>query len=475
MDLNDNDQPMTLSHAIATRRSAKPSEAVEESLDLVRKEIKDLLSEPWRKEFTNTTNNLMRLGNKKPKLVEPRRQKLRDIIAKNVHIAKLYNRYAAKHAESEKRLTYRLPIFTDLEQHDLSGGDDGEKQEELKENQTVSDIKIRPDFAKEANGEERVVEQTEEANDREMEIDQANRPIVGSQSIERDNNKNGREGDAEMMSINALPRTKAPTAQRRHVHFAPKVTKSQEQAMSTFKQVKKTDTVVTTDTPKTAPRAALSLRQPLQSVQPGSTHVQITPVTNPEAFPIKRVQVVQSQYYPYAKIVNMFTHRDPHGEVIRVAADMQDGPLNHSTIHDGHIITALGLRNGDGDKIQVQENAFKMHETFIIIVSPGQRVKNLNNFIVGELRSARHAYLHWLDYRGCTDPERPPFAQEARAIAVQLGRRAHDVWREIDSFWQLEQGNGGKLYRKNRLKYLGEDVRYEVNIERKKGMRSMWG
>lgn len=204
--------------------------------------------------------------------------------------------------------------------------------------------------------------------------------------------------------------------------------------------------------------------------------MQVTPVTNPEAFPIERIQVVQAQYYPSAKIVNVLTHRDPSGEVIRVTADMQDGPVNHFSIQDARIVAALGLRDGDGDKINIHESALKMHETFIIDILPNQRVKNLNNFVVGELQSARHAYLHWLDYRKCADPRCPPFVQEARTIAVRLRRRAHDVWREIDGYWQLEQGSGGIQYRNSRVENLGEDVQYDMSAyeKAKRALSSMW-
>jgi hypothetical protein len=172
----------------------------------------------------------------------------------------------------------------------------------------------------------------------------------------------------------------------------------------------------------------------------------------------------------------MWTHRNLDGTVVKVTADMQDGPVNHLIIKNARIITALGLREGTNDFITTHKEFFRLDETFLIYLFPDQRPRNLKNFVVGELLSARHAYLHWLDYRGSADPARPPYAQEARVLATRLGRRAPHVWKEVDEYWQLEQGNGGRMYRKNRLKYFGEDPTFtETARESRKDVPNMWG
>jgi hypothetical protein len=205
-------------------------------------------------------------------------------------------------------------------------------------------------------------------------------------------------------------------------------------------------------------------------------HLYITPVSNPEVFPVCRIQVVQAEYYPSAHFVNVWTYRDIKGEVVQVTADMQDGPINHVLIDDVRIITALGLRKDTNDTISLLDEFFRPNETFTIHILPGQRIKNLKFFVVGRLQSARHAYLHWLDSRGCADPKHPPYVHEARHLARQSGRRALDVWREINGAWQLEQGSGGRKYRENRFEYLGEDPMYAETTETssKATVLSMW-
>jgi hypothetical protein len=77
--------------------------------------IGSLLDETTRRNLVNTINLITRLGNKKPKLVEPRRKKLRDILMANKRIVRLYNVYANAQVATEKRVTFCLPVFGDLE------------------------------------------------------------------------------------------------------------------------------------------------------------------------------------------------------------------------------------------------------------------------------------------------------------------------------------------------------------------------
>jgi hypothetical protein len=137
---------------------------------------------------------------------------------------------------------------------------------------------------------------------------------------------------------------------------------------------------------------------------------------NPEAFPIIRIQVVQALYFPSADVIRMWTHQNVNGDVVQVTADMKDGPVNHFIIKDPHIITALGLQ----EDTKVSFRFFKVtlesmrYSQFEFL--PKQRVHH----VIGELRSARHAYLYWLDGRRDANPRRAPYAQEARKIATYL-------------------------------------------------------
>jgi hypothetical protein len=221
--------------------------------------------------------------------------------------------------------------------------------------------------------------------------------------------------------------------------------------------------------------SAVSTQADMQHESPKDHHIYVKPVTNPEDFPVHRLQTVQAQYYPSTKVPNMLVHHDSNGDVFQVTADLEDGPVNFIMINDARIISALGICEGTNDTIKLQEDEFRKDETFIVSVDSRAELKNLDNFAFGELQSARHAYLHWLDHRGAADPRRPPYIQEARMLAVKLGRRAPDVWREIDGYWELEHGKEGRKYREGRMKYLGENPIYEEGTERAaKDAVSMW-
>ncbi|KAF2130312.1 hypothetical protein P153DRAFT_417818 [Dothidotthia symphoricarpi CBS 119687] len=206
-----------------------------------------------------------------------------------------------------------------------------------------------------------------------------------------------------------------------------------------------------------------------------SNHCSIIPITNLEEFPIQRIQEVQAQRYPSTKILAMWSHRDNNGVIRQVTADIDGGSIDHLIINDPRIITALSVREGLQDKLSWDDSELKMDETFTIHVLPGQRPKNLKAWIVGELRSARHAYLYWLDHRRSADPKAAPYAQEARVLATKLGRRAPHVFSEIMNVWGKEQGPNGRRYRQNRLRCLGEDPQYVEDAEKKVLLMSMWG
>ncbi|KAF3044890.1 hypothetical protein E8E11_008944 [Didymella keratinophila] len=199
------------------------------------------------------------------------------------------------------------------------------------------------------------------------------------------------------------------------------------------------------------------------------------PVTNPFAFPTERLREVQEGRQPGTHIVDMLVHKTPSGPITQVTADVQDGSINHLFIRDPRIIDALSFSAPDFDTITLDTAKLRLDETFTIRVFSGQKPKKLENWIMGELKSARHAYLYWLDERQSADPRTPPFAAEARAIARTTGRRWPDVMKEIEHVWNLEQGRGGDEYRYNRARYLGEDPKYPEGAEGGRVVRSMFG
>ncbi|KAF1922749.1 uncharacterized protein M421DRAFT_77223 [Didymella exigua CBS 183.55] len=199
------------------------------------------------------------------------------------------------------------------------------------------------------------------------------------------------------------------------------------------------------------------------------------PVTNPSAFPVERFREVQEGRQPSTRIVDMLVYKASSGPITKVTADIQDGSINHLFIRDPRVIDALGFAAPYFDTINLDTNKLRLGETFTIRIFSGQRPKRLDNWIMGELGSGRHAYLEWLDERGNADPRAPPFAAEARAIARKTGRRWPDVMSEIESVWRLERNSGGNEFRHNRVKYLGEDPAYAEAAERGRVMRSMFG
>lgn len=212
---------------------------------------------------------------------------------------------------------------------------------------------------------------------------------------------------------------------------------------------------------------------PYASLDPNTTLA--IPVTNPSAFPVERLREVQEGRQPSTHITNMLVHKTPSSPITQVTADIQDGSINHLFIRDPRVIDALGFAGPDFDTINLDTSKLRLNETFTIRIRSGQKPKKLENWIMGELVSARHAYLYWLDERQSADPRAPPFAAEARAIARKTGRRWPDVMKEIEAVWKLEQGRGGREYRENRAKYLGEDSTYPKGAEGRRVVRSMFG
>ncbi|KAF2830288.1 hypothetical protein CC86DRAFT_271037, partial [Ophiobolus disseminans] len=375
------------------------------SLGTIRDHIESLLDPATRRNFANTANHLIRLGLRNGKHLEPRRQKLRGIVEANRQIWRLYNEYASVHIVAEKRVTYRLPVFRDLVDEEEEDGDEMEIEEEEEDEGAESEA----------------TEQSQDPTD---------------------------TPNSKMANIIPRPHTRA-NLMRQHNGTSELSAFETESANNQEEQTSDKENSID-------PSPIINPTSPLPP-----HHRYIIPIINPEALPINRIQDIQALRYPSARIYAMLTHRNVNGDVIQVTADMDAGPVDHLLINDTRIITALELRQPDYDTISIQENILRINETFTIHISPSQRLRYSNDFLVGELRPARHAYLYWLDSRGSADPKCGPWAQEARRIAGKLGRRAPDVWREIEGYWSLEQGAGGKVYRTDRLRYLGEDPVYD--------------
>ncbi|RMZ74487.1 hypothetical protein GMOD_00003534 [Pyrenophora seminiperda CCB06] len=200
----------------------------------------------------------------------------------------------------------------------------------------------------------------------------------------------------------------------------------------------------------------------------------IIPIQNPEAFPVGRIQEVQAKYYPSTKILSMWSHQDDDNEVQQVTLDVDQGSVDHLVIQDPQIITHLGLRQPPHDILK-QHSDNRIDCTFKIRILAEQSPENPKSWIVGELVTARHAYLYWLDSRQSANPKGGPSVSEAKTLAWQLGRRPFEVMQEVERYWNLEQGSGGRHYRENREKYLGEDPSYpDTGGVERKPIRSRW-
>jgi hypothetical protein len=380
----------------------------------------------------------------------------------------LYNVYATAQVLTEKRTTYRLPVFQGLDIGE--GNKETGEQDDLHRLGTHTEVDTGTDgspLPQKTKAKAQAAQQIEQARDKgaEMQKEDSNAITAHEESVadivfalHQDNHGTGIVVTMQTVQVE-------PASQRTRAY------QSIESVMALAQLGNQVDALEVAVSLTATPMATSLLQVDQASTQltrsgsPSEQHLGITPVSNPEAFPVRRIQGVQAEYYPAAHFVNLWTYRDVKGEVVQVTADMQDGPVNHVLIDDARIITALGLRQGTNDTISLLEESFRSNETFTIHILPGQRIKNLEAFVVGRLQSARHAYLHWLDSRGSADPKHAPYVHEARRLAKQLDRRALDVWKEVDGAWQLEQGSGGKRYRENRLRYLGEDPVYAEATE----------
>jgi hypothetical protein len=547
-------EPITMSAAVPIAQKSNAE---------MQAEIGSLLDEPARREFVNTIKYITRLGSRKPKMVETRRQKLREIVMANKEIVQLYNAYASAQAAAEKRVTYRLPVFDDLEiqgeiyltgtNHAILGRENSggrskdehshepEEYHELEQEENVITgtqdcVLQQKTHAKSEKNDSHSpglpgagttnhpVEQIEPALNDEEEMQEENYSAPDTskdakldatppdQDIEYAQAQHIEMQEEGQIAIDTDEADEADTINTTHQEFesvhdndteildmsesgtttsSAKDTKNHLQGVVDIMQVAHKEAAAQRSPTRQISHPLKTVEYPsyqANAIQPNAgsiaeiaidaveqkdqapgplpkAHQSVTPVRNPEAFPIDRLQSVQAQYYPSAKVINIWTHRDSNGFVVRVTADLQDGPVNHFVIDDARIITGLGLREDVNDTILLHKASFKPDETFTFEILYNQHARNLDTFIVGRFQSARHAYLYWLDLRKSADPKYGPFVLEARRLAKQLGRRVFDVWGEIDRYWRHEQGSGGRKFREDRLHNLVEDPVYDATVK----------
>ncbi|EUC36713.1 hypothetical protein COCCADRAFT_33889 [Bipolaris zeicola 26-R-13] len=353
------------------------------------------------KDLINTMRILMQQGSRRRQLVEPRRQKVRDLVngMEHVEIQKLYEEFARVHNERENRSTFRLPLLDRAQEN----GDDPV-------NQDTTDTTYR------------------------LEMEVAN-------NLNNEISNNGL-GHTEIVEV--AEHTSRTIAQ---VLSSPDTMTSRGATKGS--------------SPLPAPSPPLdssSTLEPSDTTYDEEVHGAciVVPIQNPRDFPLRRIQKVQADYYPSTLMTAMWVHRNQSNEITQVTGDLDKGPVNHIIIHNQRIIESLGLGEPPFDIITLQPPS-RVDETYDIRILPGQNPEDLDSWVVGELVFARHAYLYWLDGRQCSDPKTPPTVAEARAIATKTGRRALDVKMEIDAYWRMECGTGGNKVREKRVVYLGED------------------
>ncbi|CAN9188476.1 unnamed protein product [Alternaria alternata] len=343
-----------------------------------------------------------------------RKQKINDLLQNlgNNEAIRVYNEFANAHDQAEERSTFKLPLIEELE--------DG--TDEVKESEDESDYHSAQ----------------EELGGEETGTYGAMQEAVGLEVV-----------------------------QDPHLEI--------EDLLSATQQVLAIPDVDTGLAPPPSPPEAHA--SPVMSVGvPCDKHIDglciVVSIQNPEAFPLTNIQEVQAEYYPSTSILDMQIHYDRNERIIQVTATLDKGPVDQLIIRDPRIITLLGLRQPPYAMICLQPNP-RIDETYQIYIQLGQRRWNPKPWAFGELVSARHAYLYWLDSRQTSDPMAPPTVAEARLLAPRIGRRAGDVWREIEKDWDLEQGSGGRHFRENRMEYLGEDPDYGGGEERR-SQKGMW-
>ncbi|CAA9956682.1 hypothetical protein PTMSG1_00290 [Pyrenophora teres f. maculata] len=375
------------------------------------------------KNLVNAMRVVMRQGCRKRALLEARKQKILEIVegTNNVDVERSYNSLARAHAEVENRMSYKLPILG------------GEADNQVGERRVTDAVAESQTGVLSAGASENSVEEAMATEEVEVEGTEDTGCLGPDESLNLQRN----------MGSNATVTKKAQEVLL------------QEAAQS---------------------RLVPPLDHPIPAGITCDSHTDgfctLIPIQNPNNFPVTRIQEVQAQYYPSTQILGMWLHRDSNDQIRQVTVDLNQSSVDHLIIQDPKIITHLGLRQPPFDIIRLSSDG-PVDQTYKIKILPGQRPRNPKLWIVGELVTARHAYLYWLDSRQSADPKAPPTASEARTLALQLKRRPIHVMQEISRYWDLEQGSGGRLYREHRERYLGEDPKYPES-EEQIPIRSRW-
>ncbi|RYN75027.1 hypothetical protein AA0120_g12182 [Alternaria tenuissima] len=366
------------------------------------------------RDLINTMRLILTLGGRIQRLLGIRKQKINVLLQNlgNNEAIRVYNEFATAHDQVEERSTFKLPLIAELE--------DG--NDEVKESEDESDYHSAQ----------------EELGGEETAANSAMQEEVGLEVVQ----------DLRL---------------------------EMEDLLSATQQVFEIPDVDTRIAPRPSPPEAHASSVMPVGV-PCDKHIDglcmVVSIQNPEAFPLTNIQEVQAEYYPSTSILGMQIHYDRDERIIQVTATLDKGPVDQLIIHDPRIITLLGLRQPPYAMVCLQPNP-RIDETYQIYIQLGQRRWNPKPWAFGELVSARHAYLYWLDSRRTSDPRAPPTVAEARLLAPRIARRAGDVWREIEKVWDLEQGSGGRHFRENRMEYLREDPEYGGGEERR-SQKGMW-
>ncbi|KAI4698720.1 hypothetical protein J4E81_005331 [Alternaria sp. BMP 2799] len=400
------------------RRKRPPTTS--SSLTVFEPRLFAVMPETAASELINTMRLILTRGGQKKHLLALWMQRIKDILQRldNREVIRVYNDFATAHDHREERLSYKLPLVEEL----------AEEEEEP--------------------------EKVDEAHDN-IGSHGAPEEIVGEDAAANDApQKKARFSVAQDPDVDMRDAPLARTLQPVTIEHANTKTALSPQSSS----------------PVPPPAPVVSGGVACERHPPGTCTV--VRIHGFEAFPMTKIQEVQADCYPSAIIIAMCVHRNKNNQVTQVAASMDNGPVQFLLINDPRIIAFLGFRQPQNDPICLQPNP-RLDETYQIYMYPGLASRDPKVWRVGELVSARHAYLYWLDSRQTADPKAPPTVAEARILAPKIGRRAKDVWEEIEKCWNLEQGSSGKRYRENRMEYLGEDPKYPEGEERRSS-RGMW-
>ncbi|KAL6712273.1 hypothetical protein ACN47E_000150 [Coniothyrium glycines] len=453
----------------STQQSAisSPERQTEALLRNFSVQISALLPVDDAETFAITTNLLTLLGDRKPEALQGYRERILDLVSRNEQIVTLYNEYAAMHAEGETRPTHRLPRYVRLETAEHGMLDHTLEKDPLSEaDEDVVESNLHIGEA-DSNSPLRGGAHLCGVHD----MDDLQQPDPKPYYLAPCPGDSGNVQQHQIIDVNAIVERADNLQQGGSKHPA------QRTGTPVLEMIHPIASNQNIQAPAHIPPHIAAVSRPqfmgIECDEHSVGGCILEPIQNPAEFPTGRIQEVQAQYYPSTKIVTMWTHQIGQGHVVQATADVAHGPVNHLIINDKRLIAALGLLKDHHNVIALQLSELRTDETFKIRILPGQKVRKPEQWLVGELISARHPYLDWLALRGVARPKLPPLIGEARILASRTNRRAPDVLREVKKQWDLEQGSGGRKHSENRKKTLGDDFLDEESVE-KVIQRSMW-